>query len=220
MSRRYCQQCSKPETACLCQFLSRQTNTIAVIILRHPDEVSKALGTAKLASLGLSKSKVVTSLAIAETEVISYLAEFSCSEPLLIYPQALNDDCPHYVYDFEKERFTSSSLNKQYDSIILLDGTWRNTRELLHRNEWLKNTATLNLMNVGESRYRIRQAKQEGALATIEAVACALSLLDDSFKASKLLLPFEKMIEFQIEKMGRDVYQKNYLAGNNAKLEK
>lgn len=220
MSRRYCQQCSKPEAACLCQFLSQQSNTIAVIILRHPDEVTKAIGTAKLAGLGLRKSKVVTSLEITETEVRRLLAELSCSEPLLIYPQPLNDDSPHYVYDFEKERFTSATLNKHYDSIILLDGTWRNTRELLHRNEWLKNTATLNLMNVAESRYRIRQAKQEGALATIEAVAYALALLDDSFKASKLLLPFEKMIEFQIEKMGRDVFQKNYLADNNSKLEK
>tara|TARA_R110002167_G_scaffold194858_3_gene397578 strand:- start:682 stop:1245 length:564 start_codon:yes stop_codon:yes gene_type:complete len=186
--------------------------------LRHPDEESKALGTAKLANLGLSKSKVVTSLEITETDLTCLLAELSCSSPLLIYPQALSIDCPHYVYDFEKECFTSSALNKQYDSIILLDGTWRNTRELLHRNVWLKNFATLNLMNVGESRYRIRQAKQEGALATIEAVACALTLLEDSFRASKLLLPFEKMIEFQIEKMGYDVYQKNYLTDNNSRL--
>ncbi len=217
MTRRYCQQCSKPETACLCQYLSPQNNSIAVIILRHPDEETKAIGTAKLASLGLSKSKVVTSLEISEAEVADLLTVFSCSDPLFIYPQALSDDYPHYVYDFEKERFTSSALYKHYDSIILLDGTWRNTRELLHRNVWLKNLATLNLVNVGESRYRIRQAKQKGALATIEAIALALVLLDNSFNASKLLKPFEKMIEFQIDKMGQDVYQNNYPTNNNSK---
>jgi DTW domain-containing protein YfiP len=211
MTRRYCHQCTKPQVACLCQYVSPQNNSIAVIILRHPDEESKALGTANLVCLGLRKSKVLTSLEISEAEVVNLLSLFSCSDPLLIYPRALKDNCPHYEYDFEKATFTSTSLKKQYDSIILLDGTWRNTRELLHRNVWLKSLPTLNLLNAGVSRYRIRQAKQVGALATIEAVAHALALLDSSFNAKKLLKPFERMIEFQIEKMGPNIYQNNYL---------
>lgn len=218
MARRYCQHCSKPEAACLCPFLSQQNNSIAVIILRHPDEAPKSLGTATLVSLGLKKSDVLTSLEISETEVLNLLAAFSCSKPLLIYPQSLNNSSLHYVYDIEKKSFISPSLGKAYDSIILLDGTWRNTRELLHRNKWLKNLATLNLENAAKSRYRIRQTKQEGALATIEAVAYGLTLLDGSFNAGQLLKPFEKMIEFQIEKMGHDVYQKNYLRNNYSQL--
>tara|TARA_R110001592_G_scaffold83774_1_gene248094 strand:- start:11692 stop:12354 length:663 start_codon:yes stop_codon:yes gene_type:complete len=214
MARHYCQKCTKPEAACICQYLNPQANSLAVLVLQHPDEAMKAIGTAKLIALGLAKSKVLTALHtlhISEQEVRSLLSGFSCSAPLLIYPQVLSDDQPHYVYDFEKERFTSLALQKRYDSIILLDGTWRNTRELLHCNSWLKKLPTLNLANVGASRYRIRQAKQAGALATIEAVSHALAVLDASFYAEKLLKPFEKMIEFQIAKMGRRVYQNNYL---------
>ncbi len=214
MARCYCQKCSKPSAACLCRWLAPQENTIAVFVIQHPDEAMKAIGTAKLIALGLEKSKVITSLHITEQDINSILGDYSCAAPLLIYPQSLNEDSYHYVYDFEKERFSSLPLQKAYDCIILLDGTWRNTRELLHCNAWLKKLPTLNLANIGESHYRIRQAKQAGALASIEAVSCALSLLDDAFQSDKLLKPFDKMIEFQIEKMGQDVYQKNYLKNN------
>ncbi|MFT6030851.1 MAG: DTW domain-containing protein YfiP [Oleiphilaceae bacterium] len=214
MARHYCQKCTKPEKACICKWLSPQANSIAVLVLQHPDEQKKAIGTAKLVTLGLINSKVLTSLQVAENEVLNILGKLSCSQPLLIYPQSLNDEQLHYVYDFEKERFTSLPLQKAYDSIILLDGTWRNSRELLHYNTWLKQLPTLNLKNIGESRYRIRQAKQAGALATIEAVSKVLGLLEESFKSKKLLLPFEKMIEYQIEKMGLEVYQQNYKNNN------
>jgi DTW domain-containing protein YfiP len=214
MARSYCQQCSKPESACLCQYLSPQANGITVIILQHPDEKMKAIGTAKLVVLGLIKSKILTTIELNEAELRHTLTEFTCLEPLLIYPQSLSNAVSHYVYDFEKERFTSLPLQKSFDSIILLDGTWRNTRELLHRNPWLKNLPTLNLANLVKSNYRIRQAKKTGALATIEAVSYVLALLDNNFQPEKLLKPFEKMIEFQIEKMGQDVYQNNYLANN------
>ena len=215
MARLYCQKCTKPEKVCICKWLSPQSSSIAVLVLQHPDEETKAIGTARLVALGLTKSHVLTSLQVTEIEVLSILGKFSCSQPLLIYPQSLNDEYPHYVYDFEKERFTSFPLQKDYDSIILLDGTWRNTRELLHCNAWLKKIPTLNLKNVGERGYRIRQAKKAGALATIEAASHALALLDSSFKSEKLLQPFGKMIEHQIEQMGIGIYQQNYLKKNN-----
>ena len=211
MARPYCQRCKKPEQVCLCSYLDPQENAKAVIILRHPDERSKALGTASLIELGLSKALIVDALHFHHQEIRDLLLSFSCTEPLLIYPQPLNEEYPHYVFDFEKDRFTSLALQKTYDSIILLDGTWRNTRELLHCNSWLKRLPSLNLVNIGQSRYRIRQAKQEGAVATIEAAAFALTLLDETFQADRLIKPFEKMIEFQIEKMGQSVYQVNYL---------
>jgi DTW domain-containing protein YfiP len=214
MPRHYCQKCTKPDKTCICKWLSPQVNSIAVLVLQHPDKEKKAIGSAKLVTLGLTKSKVLTSLHITENEVLTILGKLSCSRPLLIYPQSLNDEHLHYVYDFEKEHFTSLPLQKAYDSIILLDGTWRNTRELLHCNAWLNQLPTLNLKNVGESSYRIRQAKQAGALATIEAVSKVLGLLEESFISEKLLLPFEKMIEFQIKKMGIEVYQQNYKNNN------
>tara|TARA_R110002073_G_scaffold68921_3_gene171101 strand:+ start:13157 stop:13810 length:654 start_codon:yes stop_codon:yes gene_type:complete len=215
MARQYCSKCSKPHLACICSYLSPQDNAIAVLVLQHPDEKNKAIGTAKIVELGLARSCVISAITISDAYIRNKLKECACSKPLLIYPSPLNERVSHYIHDFEKDHSIATHLKKRYDSIILLDGTWRNTRELLHCNPWLKALSTLQLVNAGESRYRIRQAQQAGALATVEAVSKVLVLLDQHFQSEKLLQPFEKMIEFQIKQMGVDVYQNNYL--NNKK---
>jgi len=47
-------------------------------------------------------------------------------------------------------------------------------------------------------------------LATIEAVSELLSVLECQFDKAAFLLPFRKMIDAQIDKMGADVYARNY----------
>ena len=211
MSRRYCDQCAKAEAACLCAWIEQQDNQLAVLVLQHPDEINKAIGTARLVELGLKRARVVSGLGIVEADAMAVLAGLSAFKPLLLYPKALSESLPHFVLDFETEHFSVSPLLNAYDSLILLDGTWRNTRELLHVNGWLKTLPTLAIKHSESSRYRIRQAKQAGALATIEAVAKVLSVLDETHQAEQLLLPFEKMIEFQIARMGPLVYRQHYL---------
>lgn len=215
MARQYCSHCSKPRIACICRYLSLQDNDIAVIILQHLDEKNKAIGTANLVALGLSRSCVISAIDVPEAEFKHKMAELGCTAPLLVYPSSLAEESCHYVLDFETEHSTPISLKNKYDAIIVLDGTWRNTRELIHRNEWLKLLPTAQLLHAGASQYRIRHAQKEGALATIEAVASMLTLLEVDFQSEKLLAPFEQLIEFQIKKMGQDVYQKNYLTNNN-----
>lgn len=210
MSRCYCKHCYKPEPACLCCWVSPQSNRLPVLVLRHPDETHHAIGTARLIELGLQRSRVETVLALEQERFSDLLQQWSVSRPILVYPAALSPDVPHFKLDFETEHFTPPALLNEYDSLILLDGTWRNTRELLLNNGWLKSLPTLAIKQATVSRYRIRQATKEGALATIEAVSQVLSVLDDHFQAERLLLPFEKMIDYQISRMGRDVYKKNY----------
>lgn len=211
MARQYCSHCSKPLVACICGYLTRQENKKAVIVLQHPNEQNKAIGTANIIPLSLVNAQVISSVDIPQSHVETVLRAMSCSRPLLVYPKPLSETAQHYVHDFEKDYSTSMHLKNLYDSIILLDGTWRNTRELLHRNEWIKTLPTLQIENAGVSDYRIRQAHTTGALATIEAASKVLALLDDTFQEDKLLKPFEKMIEFQIKQMGAHIYKQNYL---------
>ena len=211
MARRYCEHCGKPESACLCVWIKPQINHLAVVVLQHPDEQNKAIGTARLVELGLKRAKIVSGLGFDQAEIMALLSDLSAFRPLLLYPKALDHSLPHFVLDFETEHFSVPPLLNAYDSLILLDGTWRNTRELLHVNHWLKTLPTLAIKHSESSRYRIRQAKKAGALATIEAVAKVLSVLDETHQAEQLLLPFEKMIEFQIARMGPLVYRQHYL---------
>lgn len=211
MSRQYCQKCMKASSVCICQWLRMQQNQTPVIILQHPDEARKPLGTAGLVKAGLARAAVLSDVTLSKERCFDCLKRFNVSRPILLYAHKLKFSPFHLELDFEKEFTISSDLSKRFDSVILLDGTWRNTRELLHVNSWLHHLPVVGLKNVAESRYRIRKAEQDNALATIEAVSSLLSLLDEKFDSHAFLQPFEKMIDLQISKMGKSTYHRNYL---------
>ena len=212
MSRKYCSVCARAESTCVCQWVQPQSNQTPVLILQHTDETKKALGTARLVEQGLYNAKVLSHTTFLKHECLAALNQFEATNPCLLYARKTDERIPHIDLDLNHKKPLSKRQAASFDSIILLDGTWRNTREILHKNEWLSFLPTIALKNVGESRYRIRKAAQKDALATIEAVSTLLSVLDVQFNQHAFLKPFEKMIDLQIAKMGNAVYQRNYLA--------
>lgn len=62
--------------------------------------------------------------------------------------------------------------------LIVLDGTWRKTRKLLHLNPWLQALPRLGLPLLPASRYTVRRAHRPDQLATLEATGHALHQFD------------------------------------------
>jgi len=211
MTKRYCEVCYKSKPACVCAWISPQENSLPIIILQHPDEQAKPLGSARIAELSLDRVTRVVGTRFSPRQYQDILKSNGVNRPVLLYPQHHINSVPHTDLDFEKENLNESDLLLGFDSVILLDGTWRNTRELLLSNNWLTELPTMALKNAGQSQYLIRKAQKQGALATIEAVSKLLSVVNNCFEEARLLLPFEKMIEYQISRMGQAVYQKNYI---------
>jgi DTW domain-containing protein YfiP len=215
MGRQYCPKCNKAKSTCICKWLQVQSNKTPILILQHTDEIKKALGTARLVELGLRNAKVISSIEITKIECLQALSVFQASNPILLYAHKMVHSPFHLELDLNHNLLLSDEQTACFDSVILLDGTWRNTRELLHKNEWLHALPTITLQNVGESKYRIRKAAQENTLATIEAVSIVLSVLDKNFDQEAFVKPFDKMIDAQIAKMGKVVYQRNYQGKEN-----
>jgi len=211
MSRQCCPKCKKAKSTCICQWLQVQSNQIPVLILQHTDEINKALGTAHIVELGLDRANVISNTTFTKIECLDALSVFKASNPILLYSHKMVNSPFHIELDLDFGLSLSDAQSSRFDSVILLDGTWRNTREILHKNEWLHVMPTMALKNVGESRYRIRKASQDNTLATIEAVSRLLSVLDNSFDQHVFLKPFDRMIDAQIAKMGEAVYRRNYL---------
>jgi DTW domain-containing protein YfiP len=231
LAREICFSCNKAKAACVCSWVSEQDSIYPVLILQHDDEVSKPLGTAKLIAQGLKHAHIHTGVIFNQVECLNQLDQIGGHRPILLYPKLLKHSpyridldlfTKHYSHLSREqvtnglglcERFSCEQLHsKQYfDSVIVLDGTWRNTRELLLANEWLSGLPTLQLVGAEKSNYTIRKAKEVGALATIEAVAQLLTTIDHQFNPQTLLLPFSKMIEYQVLRMGKTVFKQNYL---------
>jgi len=194
MSRARCERCARPQSHCLCHLIPRLPSRTRVLILQHPDEVGHALNTARLAALGLENAELLVGESFADLQLgpayracLLFPGETAQALPLAPLP---GDDRPLLL--------------------VVPDGTWRKARKLLHLNPWLAELPRVCLPSGLNSRYRLRKAPAEGALATIEAIAMALDLQEAPQRFDALLRPFEALVEGQIAAMGADTYQRNH----------
>ncbi|PYC24682.1 DTW domain-containing protein [Aquipseudomonas alcaligenes] len=195
MSRARCERCARPLKHCLCHLIPRLPSRTRVLILQHPDEVGHALNTARLAALGLENAELQVG------EVFADLHFDPAYRACLLFPGETAQVLP----------LAPSAADARPLLLVVPDGTWRKARKLLHLNPQLAQLPRVCLPSGLSSRYRLRKAPAEGALATIEAIVAALELQEAPARFAELLRPFEALIEGQIAAMGEDTYRRNHL---------
>ena len=155
--RALCPRCDRPLPGCLCACVRPVDNRLPLLIIQDPREAHQAKGTARLLQLCLSRCE-------------RWLGD--CPTPpapgpwLLLYPG-----------EAETVRTDTGALTPG-TRLVLLDGTWRQSRGLLRRSPWLQGLPRLSLQNVPRSIYAIRCAQAVHQLSTLEAAALALQGLD------------------------------------------
>lgn len=199
MTRPYCSLCQKPQKTCLCSFIRKINNLNDVFIFQHSSEKNHALGTAKILSLSLKKCH----LFIGE--------EFNEKNFLKILPKPNENTYLLFPHNESTELSKLSTANKTNLNLIVLDGTWRKCRLLLHKNSFLKKYPSIYLNPKEPSQYILRKSLDPLGLSTVEAVHQVLSFCEtDHFKFLPLLEAFDKMIKSQIEKIPSQIFKKNY----------
>lgn len=191
-----CPRCTRPLTHCLCSLIPHLPSQTRVLLLQHPDEVQHALNTARFVSLGLQNSQMIIAETIDDLEQYLQLPGY---QACVLFPGE------------QAQELTAYQANQLPWLLVVPDGTWRKARKILYCNPLLAELPRVTLPAGLRSRYRLRKALSAEALATVEAVSCALSILEPDADFSALLRPFEALIEGQIEAMGAEVYQRNHV---------
>lgn len=201
LRRSQCVACLRPQSACICHWITPTPQQAEVVILQHPMEVHHAKGTARLLHLSLSRS----ALCVGETFDTATLGAL-LHEPLdpartTVTPQhtiLLYPDSPH-----DRERGLpaplplppATALQPHVVRLIVLDGTWRKSRKMLYCNPLLQQLPRLALHDQPASSYRIRKAHQVHQLSTLEATCAALAQLEGNAKPfAPLLRAFEGFV--------------------------
>lgn len=213
MARSRCRRCSNALSACICQWISPIENQTRVIILQHPDEQKKPLGTAKIVALSLQNCVLKVGADFTQDEDINRWVALKDPQVKILYPSESAVELQYWdsqTSAIESTIKPSTSLKKEARTLIVLDGTWRNTREILNLNPALKRLPTVRLLPESPSIYRIRKAPFKSSLSTVEAVTQALKTLEPSTEVESMMLCFRSMIDYQISRMGEAVYKKNY----------
>ncbi|MGC9421675.1 MULTISPECIES: tRNA-uridine aminocarboxypropyltransferase [Vibrio] len=196
---RYCSRCGKARKACICAGIVPLDSTVELIILQHPTEQHRPMGTARILTLSLANCR----LWIGEDfrhhpELNALLAEPDVIHQVL-YP------CEHSICVSDSEPSIEQKVR-----VILLDGTWRKVFKMWQINTQLHHLPCLHLPETLKGNYRIRKAPNDNALSTVEAGFHLLQLWQPKQDFSPLLTCFEAMIDHQINQMPKGVFEQHY----------
>jgi DTW domain-containing protein YfiP len=169
---------------CVCALIPRVETRTRLVLVIHRYEDRKPTNTGRLATLSLANSEVVVRGHEARpSESIPFAHG---TQPILLFPS--EDAVPI-------ERFASCP---DPVTLIVPDGTWRQASKVRKRVPGLRDVPCVTLPRGAPSTYRLRVDAHEEGLATIEAIARALFILEGTRGEevqSALLQVFHAMVE-------------------------
>src|SRR5579862_4666632 len=178
-----CARCGKPATLCVCASIAPIANRIALLILQHPQEQDRELGTARLTVLHLrhatlkiglswpSLAKAVGRPVDPKRWAVLYLGSASRA--------TLPRDRDIVAVDAKGLALADQDhALAGIEGILILDGSWSQAKTLWWRNPWVLKCRRLVLNSKQRSRYgELRREPRREGLSTLEAAALALSRL-------------------------------------------
>jgi DTW domain-containing protein YfiP len=179
-----CPRCLKPQALCVCEGIAPIDNNVSLLILQHPQEQDRELGTARLTTLhfrdallkiGLSwpsLTKILGRSTDPQRWAILYLGSVKAAA-------VLPDRDIVVVNKNGKAVDHQDQALRDIEGVILLDGTWSQAKALWWRNGWMLKCKRVVLGPKRPSRYgNLRREPRGDGLSTIEAAAMLLARLE------------------------------------------
>ncbi len=156
-----CPRCNQAEAACICDALVRVAIRTKVLVLVHHLEARKTTNTGRLAALGLGARLGLWGDRDAD-------------------PPALPDGRVLLLFPSEASRPLVPGDATSDATLVVPDGSWPQARKMARRVEaaCAGRVERVRVEAGVPSLYTLRRTTREGALATIEAIAYALSVLE------------------------------------------
>ncbi|HAP45953.1 MAG TPA: DTW domain-containing protein, partial [Afipia sp.] len=196
-----CTRCGKPLPLCICDSVTPIRNRIELLILQHPQEQDRALGTARLTAqhfekvthkIGLSwpsLSKALGRSVDPQDWAILYLGSAKVAD-LATDRDVVAIDRKGEIEDHQRQ------ILKDIEGVVLLDGTWSQAKALWWRNAWMLKCRRIILGPAQPSLYgKLRKEPRRDGLSTIEAAGMVLSRLEGRAEIeTELNATFQRML--------------------------
>ncbi len=174
-------------------------NAVAVLVLQHPQEQDRVLGTAKLMCATLANAKLTIGLSWRNLgHALGEPAEAKDWGVLYLgSTHAVKEKGALVALDRKGEVLADQMAARAgLKGIVVLDGNWAQAKALWWRNAWLTRLRRFVVVPDGPSLYGdLRREARPDAVSTIEAVALALATLEgDVAVREALLLPFTELL--------------------------
>lgn len=197
-----CSGCGKPAPLCVCASLQQIKTKTRVLILQHPQEPDKHIGSAELLHRALPNSTLRVGLswrnlghALGEEVdpkawMVLYLGSAKVEAQAELPAIVRVSRNGNALSDEDARRLPRPS------GIVLLDGTWSQAKTLWWRNAWLLKLQRAVVIPKSPSLYgSLRKEPRPDSVSTIESAAIALSIFErDPAIFTKLMAPFSELL--------------------------
>jgi DTW domain-containing protein YfiP len=205
-----CTRCEKPLDLCICESIQPLKSRLHVLILQHPQEPDKDLGSARIAHLALPNSTLKIGLSWPNLKAalgkeaqgsrwaVLYLGSgVKAKGPPPTHPPVLQ------FVDKKGMALDQPVSPRDLDGIVVLDGTWSQAKALWWRNAWLLKLKRVVLNSPNKSLYReLRREPRRECLSTIESIAETLEALKEPAQTSSgLKKTFETLLDRKREQV-------------------
>ena len=197
-----CPRCLKPLALCVCDEVRPIANRIGLLILQHPQEQDKYLGTARVTAQHFTQATFRVGLSWPSlAKALGRQADPRRWATLFLGSARAADFPPEReiaVFDRKgKAVADQAGALAGVEGVILLDGTWSQAKTLWWRNAWLLKGKRIALKPRRASLYgRLRREPRREGLSTIEAAGLLLSRLEQRPEIeTELLKTFGRMLE-------------------------
>jgi DTW domain-containing protein YfiP len=160
-----------------------------VVVLQHPQEQDRSLGSAPLLTAGLANCDVRVGLSWRNLADALGQDQAPLRPWAVLYPASLPKGGRAAVLDGGGHLHGAYLMNARgrvlpawpaLGGILLLDGTWSQAKALWWRNPWLLKLPRLGFAAPPQSIYgRVRKEPKPGYLSTLEAATAALDALGE-----------------------------------------
>src|SRR3954466_2852786 len=197
-----CPKCRKPLPLCVCDLVTPIENRIRLLILQHPQEQDRALGTARLLALHFKNAVLKIGLSWPSLSKALGRPVHDPSRWAVLYlgsAKAAELDTDRDIIAINRKgelEDNQRAILKDIEGIVLLDGTWSQAKALWWRNAWMLKCQRVILGPARPSRYgQLRREPRRDGLSTLEAAAMLLGSLEKRPDIAETLHgSFERML--------------------------
>lgn len=189
-----CPHCGKPDFLCVCAQVEPLKTRTGLLILQHPQEQDRLLGTAGLTRRALQNSVLKVGLSWPSLSKALGRDADPSQWAILHLGASRAADLPRdrELVALDKKGAALPEQDKALaglKGVVVFDGSWSQAKTLWWRNPWVLKARRFALNPRKKSLYgNLRREPRREALSTLEAAALALSRLDGKPEIETVLL--------------------------------
>jgi DTW domain-containing protein YfiP len=191
-----CPACGASMTLCMCAELPHLELKTKVSLIIHHRELSRSSNTGLLALRALVNSEMRVRGESRDTLDLTDLLgpEY---RTFLLYPAA-------HAWELDRRLVET---DKKPIQLIVPDGTWRQARKLHSRHPELRDLPRVKIAAPVAPTFQLRAQSRPEGMATLQAIACALGIIEGERVAAQLLDLYRARIERTL--MARGLLRQN-----------